>query len=260
MNESQSILPEPQEDLILEEGDNGKKAEKVIICHNTESGYIIIEVNGNALDAHIAHGDVMLVDNDGDGYVTEENECLPYGDCDDTDPHVNPGAEEICNDNIDNNCNGETDENCSGTFVDERDGHEYNWVIIGDQKCMAENLAYDSDGSYLYDTPEHSEQYGRLYTWAAANNGACPNGWHLPSDDEWKQMEIFIGLTEEEADDGETRGTNEGDKLKSISGWNNNGNGTDEYGFSGLPGGYGSVNGGFGNIGIYGYWWSSTKN
>jgi uncharacterized protein (TIGR02145 family) len=54
-------------------------------------------------------------------------------------------------------------------------------------------------------------------------------------------------------------GSNAGKKLKSTSGWNNNGNGTNQYGFSVLPGGYGSSDGGFRNAGYYGGWWSATE-
>ena len=64
----------------------------VDVCHKTGSGnWNIINVNENALAGHIAHGDVALVDNDGDGWVVELNECLPGGDCDDNDPAIYPG-------------------------------------------------------------------------------------------------------------------------------------------------------------------------
>jgi hypothetical protein len=108
----------------------------------------------------------------------------------------------------------------SGTFIDSRDNHEYQWVKIGNQIWMAENLAYlpsvnhikpDSTNLphyyiYGYDgtnvneaksTPNYAV-YGVLYDWEAALN-ASPVGWHLPSDAEWKQLEIDLGITTEMA-------------------------------------------------------------
>ena len=99
--------------------------------------------------------------------------------------------------------------------------------------------------------------YGVLYDWTAAK-AACPTGWHLPSDDEWKQLEIFIGMRQSEADVWGYRGTNEGDKLKATSGWMNNGFNTDTFGFSALPGGYRDTNGLFNRIGESGCWWTAT--
>jgi uncharacterized protein (TIGR02145 family) len=77
---------------------------------------------------------------------------------------------------------------------------------------------------------------------------ACPKGWHLPSDAEWQTLVDFAG------------GDNvAGQKLKSKSGWNSNGNGTDDYGFSALPGGNGDSSGDFSNVGISSIWWSATN-
>ena len=77
--------------------------------------------------------------------------------------------------------------------------------------------------------------------------GVCPNGWHLPSDAEWTTLTDFVG-------------SNAGTKLKATSGWYNNGNGSDDYGFSALPGGYGSSDGSFYGAGYYGNWWSATES
>ena len=167
------------------------------------------------------------------------------------------------------------------TFTDPRDGKIYKTVKIGNQLWMAENLAYlpmvhrplhllnyDDPRYYVfgYDGIRVSEakatanykEYGVLYNWPAANS-ACPSGWHLPSDDEWKQMEIAIGMSQSEADHTGHRGTNEGTKLITTSGWNYNGNGTDDFGFSALPGGYRKSGGHFWGIGGSTYWWSSTE-
>jgi uncharacterized protein (TIGR02145 family) len=186
-----------------------------------------------------------------------------------------------------------------GSFTDSRDGNEYKTVTIGSQVWMAENLAYlpevhnsTSDSGphyYVYgydgtevteakayehtpgDNDEYSpggapikvyETYGVLYNWPAAIT-ACPEGWHLPSDAEWKQLEMYLGMSEEEADrgGGGERGTDEGGKLKEAgnSHWHSpNSGATNESGFTALPGGYRFTSGDVDAIGIYGDWWSST--
>ena len=78
------------------------KTGKVNVCHydaDTDT-WKTLNINGNALEAHLNHGDVSLVDADGDGYVQAVNECVPGGDCDDTNADINPDAEEI-NDGLD---------------------------------------------------------------------------------------------------------------------------------------------------------------
>jgi uncharacterized protein (TIGR02145 family) len=134
-----------------------------------------------------------------------------------------------------------------GTLTDSRDGKRYKAVKIGKQTWMAENLSYDASGSKCYsNNSANCAKYGRLYNWSTAKN-ACPRGWHLPSDAEWTALTDFVG-------------NDAGTKLKATSGWDSNGNGTDEFGFSALPGGYGSSDGGFLNVGTYGFWWSSTED
>lgn len=165
-------------------------------------------------------------------------------------------------------------EEIPGTFIDSRDGHEYNYIKIGDQIWMAENLAYLPEVSppselsvtepqyCVYDyygtnvseakATDNYNTFGVLYNWKAAME-ACPEGWHLPTDDEWKQLEMFVGLSQSEADDTGNRGNDEGAKLKATSGWFDY-NGTDAYGFSGLRGGLNTGN--FTDIGS-GCWWCS---
>jgi len=110
------------------------------------------------------------------------------------------------------------------TFKDIRDGKDYKFVKIGKQIWMTENLNYNANGSKCYKNNEtNCKKYGRLYDWNSANK-ACPEGWHLPSDDEWTTLTDFIG-------------NGAGAKLKTTSGWSENGNGTDEFGFSALPSG-----------------------
>lgn len=144
-------------------------------------------------------------------------------------------------------------------YTDPRDGQRYQTVEIGNQVWFAENLNYETYNSWWYDNdPENGETYGRLYTWDAALN-ACPDGWHLPSDEEWKTLEMELGMSQSEADDDGWRGTEQGEHMKSTSGWNNDGNGTNSSGFSALPGGYKVSGGPFVNLGSKGYWWSSTE-
>jgi len=98
-------------------------------------------------------------------------------------------------------------------------------------------------GSKCYNhNPENCQKYGRLYNWEPALK-ACPSGWHLPKDYEWAALADYVG-------------SGAGKKLKSKSGWDSNGNGTDEYGFSALPGGTGKSDGSFIMLGKYSYWWS----
>jgi uncharacterized protein (TIGR02145 family) len=138
-------------------------------------------------------------------------------------------------------------------FTDERDNQTYRTVLMPDGKVwMAENFNYEIEDSWCYDNdPANGDIYGRLYTFNAAME-ACPEGWHLPSQSEWDMLWQIIGW----AIAGRT--------LKATSGWNNrddgsSGNGTDDYGFSALPGGMGGSSIGSGCIDLYsrGYWWTS---
>jgi len=145
----------------------------------------------------------------------------------------------------------------------------YKTVRIGNQVWMAENLDYNVNGSKCYNKETaNCTTYGRLYSWAIAmalpdscnssycgskikakHRGICPSGWHIPSHDEWTTLMNFVGGAS-------TAGT----KLKSTSGWSSNGNGTDAYGFSALPGGYAySGRFGFSDVGNVGYWCSATE-
>ena len=112
------------------------------------------------------------------------------------------------------------------TLTDTRDGQTYRTVKIGDQVWMAENLNFETDSSYCYnDSAEYCAKYGRLYEWSAAMD-ACPSGWHLPDTAEWRTLLDAVG--------GDSIA---GTMLKSTSGWNSDGNGTDDFGFTVLPAG-----------------------
>jgi len=147
-----------------------------------------------------------------------------------------------------------------GTFTDPRDNKTYKTVKIVSQTWMAENLNYAASGSKCYDNkPENCKKYGRLYDWNVATR-VCPYGWHLPSDAEWDVLMAAVDGTE-----------TAGGKLKAKSGWKDNyqgksGNGTDQYGFSALPGGgdycFERSRGNFANFanaGLNGLWWSASK-
>jgi uncharacterized protein (TIGR02145 family) len=141
------------------------------------------------------------------------------------------------------------------TFTDPRDGKKYKTVkigfqAIGFQTWMAENLNYNANGSKCYDNNSgNCAKYGRLYDWNTAMN-ACPSGWHLPSGTDWMVLVAMANVGGENV---------AGKKLKAKSGWNSNGNGTDEFGFSALPGGGGNSSGSFYNVGDDGNWWSATE-
>lgn len=155
-----------------------------------------------------------------------------------------------------------------GSLTDARDGRVYRTVVLGNQTWMAQNLAYrrasgstDSVGTCYYESPDSCAKYGALYTWEEAMAGAsssnavpsavqgvCPAGWHLPSDAEWTAMEASLKL-------GEKTGT----ALKSATGWNSDGAGTDSLGFRGLPGGYLYCGSMYRDNGRSGTWWTSTS-
>jgi len=135
------------------------------------------------------------------------------------------------------------------SFTDSRDRKTYRTVKIGNHTWMAENMNYKIEGSRCYNNKvSYCKKYGRLYDWNAAMK-VCPDGWHLPSYSEWTDLEKTAGSASI--------------KLKSTSGWYYNddidGNGTDDYDFSALPGGICSPNGYCYGAGNDGKWWSATE-
>jgi len=144
-----------------------------------------------------------------------------------------------------------------GTFNDARGGGKtYKTITIKGKKWMAENLNYtpSSGNSWCYgNSTDSCNKYGRLYDWETAKT-VCPSGWHLPTRREWGDLAILAGGT---GDYGET-GTG-GKILKATSGWKDGGNGTDEMGFSALPGGRRVAGGNFYNAGDIGCWWTATE-
>jgi len=174
--------------------------------------------------------------------------------------------------------------------VTDFDGNIYHTVQIGNQVWMTENLKVthypdgteiplvtddiawadladnNTDDAYCRYNNDTNSEYGILYTWAAAMGdnavssdanpsgvqGICPAGWHIPSDAEWTELSTYLG--------GEGVA---GGKLKESGTvhWNSPNTGADNSsGFTALPGGLRGFNGGFHDVGLYGYWWSSTEN
>jgi uncharacterized protein (TIGR02145 family) len=168
------------------------------------------------------------------------------------------------------------------TSVIDIEGNIYKTVLIGSQIWMTENLrtgtfnnntsipnVIDNAAWTTLTTPafcwfnnndSYKPTYGALYNWYTVNAGnLCPSGWHVPSDDEYMTLEAYLGMTSDQLNLWGWRGTNQGDQMKTTTGWGNNGNGTNTSGFSGLPGGYRmAVDGVFYNFGTVTYWWTST--
>ena len=172
------------------------------------------------------------------------------------------------------------------------DGNVYKTVKIGNQRWMAENLKVThyrdgtaaipnvTDGTawgllatgayciYNNNAGNEVDTYGTLYNWYAVTDSRniAPEGWHVPTDEEWKGLEIFLGMSQSEADDAANhRGTNEGSKLAGNADLWNSGNleSDSEFGTSGftaLPSGYRHYVGMYDSMGGTGYFWSATEN
>jgi len=142
----------------------------------------------------------------------------------------------------------------SGTFTDTRDGKKYKVVKIGIQTWMAENMNFFTKESKCYlDKVENCTRYGRLYSIDEAKI-VCPAGWHLPTRGEWRLLIRVAEGTSAHDDD------IAGKRLKSKIGWKNrdngySGNGTDDYGFSALPGS--SIGTAYSNDN-FGMWWTAS--
>jgi uncharacterized protein (TIGR02145 family) len=127
-------------------------------------------------------------------------------------------------------------------FVDPRDGQKYPIITIGNQTWFASNLNYQTDeGSYYFhnDSSTYASDLGKLYTYEAALE-ACPDGWHLPSDKEWKNLEMELGMSQASADSLAWRGESTGNKMKEPGSrlwYDNDGLATNESGLTIKPGG-----------------------
>jgi uncharacterized protein (TIGR02145 family) len=167
------------------------------------------------------------------------------------------------------------------------EGNIYKTIEIGTQVWMAENLKTTrfSDGTEIPLLPDDNnllyyidpgycwyenneavfkDIYGGYYNWFAVNTGRlCPTGWHVPTDEEWKVLEMFLGITAEEADEMGYRGTTAGSKIKesgTINWIEESVFASNETGFTGLPGGsFTLFEPSFGGEGIVGMWWTDTE-
>ena len=163
------------------------------------------------------------------------------------------------------------------------EGNIYQTDKIGNQFWMTENLrtarfndstsipkvedcvwweSLKSPGFCWYNnSPEINRNvYGALYNWYAVNSGRlCPSGWHIPTDNDWKILEKYLGMDQTETDASDWRGEGLAYKMKSTMDWNNDSNGNNSSGFSGLPGGTRWPGCEFDNIKNMGCWWSATE-
>jgi uncharacterized protein (TIGR02145 family) len=188
------------------------------------------------------------------------------------------------------------------SFVQDYDGNIYKTILIGDQLWMAENLrtTHLADGTeiqliesnslwsaldfqdqamcYYENSQENATKYGALYTWEVAVNssngssfnpsevqGVCPDGWHLPSDEEWKELEMYLGMSETDANSYEYRGTNEGSKIAGSSVFWQNGILKSNYhfgtiGFNAIPAGSRGSSGSFTANGEYATFWTASNS
>jgi uncharacterized protein (TIGR02145 family) len=183
-------------------------------------------------------------------------------------------------------CKKDSNALVTGSFIDSRDQHQYQWVTIGTQTWMSENLAWlpavnpplnGSDSAPFYYVFRYEgtsvtrarewdyfSTYGVFYNWPAAMDGAlssdhvpsgiravCPEGWHLPSDGEWDVLVSYLGDQ-----------YSAGITMKSTKGWNpfegEPGNGDNSSGFDALPCGSRQSGGEFYNLGFNAIYWSSS--
>ena len=178
------------------------------------------------------------------------------------------------------------DGSCEYSCID-IDGNVYETVVIGDQVWMTENLKVThynngdeiptgytnsqwsalSIGAFaVYDEdPTNAEVYGNQYNWYAVNDyrDICPEGFQVPSDENWMELEMYLGMSYEDAHSEGYRGTNQGSQLAGISDLWNAGELIDNpafgaSGFQALPSGYRDLNGPYSAMGLAGYFWSST--
>ena len=174
--------------------------------------------------------------------------------------------------------------------ISDIEGNHYEVVKIGDQIWMAENLKtteYNNGTAiplvtdntewenlttpgycwFNNDEATYGNTYGALYNWYTVETGnLCPTGWHVPTDDEWKELEVTLGMSQSEADKDGTwsRGTNEGSKLAGnavlwTDGALESDTEFDISGFAAIPGGSRHNNGSFTDFGQAVYFWSATE-
>jgi uncharacterized protein (TIGR02145 family) len=167
------------------------------------------------------------------------------------------------------------------------DGNVYQTVVIGSHRWMttdlrtahyrngdvipyvADNAAWSAQLAGTWSNYDNDAAYdqvtGKLYNWYTVIDprNVCPLGWHVPTDDEWKDLELALGMPVSDLDNTGPRGASlhVGGMLKSHVLWESPNEGaTNEVGFSALPGGTRSNGGLFNGYGSRGYWWSASTN
>jgi uncharacterized protein (TIGR02145 family) len=166
------------------------------------------------------------------------------------------------------------------------DGNAYNFVSIGSQDWMKENLKVTryNDGTpipnvtdnkawsslttggycwYSNDQTNSNSALGALYNWYAVTDPhkLCPDGWRVATDADWKNLEIFLGMTPNQADGTVKRAPGKASDIKNTTGWIKQGKGTNSTAFSALAAGFRlASNGQFSNLGLDGCWWTATED
>jgi len=170
---------------------------------------------------------------------------------------------------------GDSDDS-DGGYGNPNDGNTYEVMAAGGKKWTTKNLNIETGNSWCYENKaSNCAKYGRLYDWATAmgvdtaynsdrwgnfdsitigdsvirRREICPGGGRLPKDKDWEDLIAAVG-------GGDTAGR----ALKAKSGWAYKGNGTGNFKFSALPGGYRNVGGNYSHIGDYGGWWTATES
>lgn len=170
------------------------------------------------------------------------------------------------------------------TKLTDAEGNLYNTVLVGTKLWMSENLRVTklndntpvsnitdnamwigtSGPAYCWydNNVSFKPTYGALYNWHTVSTGKlCPGGWHVPSDSEYNALEIELGMASDQSEVWGWRGTDHGYRMKSQTGWGDNGNGSNSSGFSALPGGYRfGADGTFMLQSTITYWWSSSEH
>ena len=148
------------------------------------------------------------------------------------------------------------------SFIDNRDNTPYSYIDIDGTYWMTENLIFKSENSLIYNHDVNNETvFGRLYSWKEATC-ACPDAWRLPTEEDWKKLELHIGLNQEEINLTGWRGTNQADALKDKKNntWLSKMHLTSsDVGFNAPAGGVAYSKNSFANIGLGGYYWSATS-
>ncbi|NND94691.1 MAG: hypothetical protein HKN45_07470 [Flavobacteriales bacterium] len=260
-------------------------------CYQTNSGDSYTIDNEFCKDMEIALLEGLLLDSDSTGnahlnssdaeYDCElEDACTRRGIVFMADPTAEPEPAFLKQFNEPDYCYGL----CGGTFIDDRDQQEYDFVCFGDKNWMAENLNYASPNSLCFDDdPGLCNQYGRLYNFlgafagqtpvdrlaAVGIQGVCPQGWHIPSHQEWMDLEEAYGMPFDELDiitgpEAANRGAaaDVGTILKASTNWLTPPTPglTNSSGLAIQPGGVASYTGFFfdGTVGQQGRYWTSS--